>query len=146
MSTEKTIKTLKTLHDYGKEKGYRITPPREYVFEIVLNAEKPMTAYDVLDALGGKLDRPKPPTAYRALDFLVVHGFLHRIESLNAYVACSEDHKHRSSQFIICDSCGKAEEIHLCQIPEGLNSQAKGKGFSLSYWNAELHGTCSECD
>lgn len=136
---------VENLRSYGAEHGHRITAPREYVLEIVARAEKPMSAYEILDALGGKLDKPKPPTAYRALEFLVAHGFLHRIESLNAYIACAEDHKHQGSQFIICDECGRVEEIHLCHIPEPLRKQADGKGFTLSHWNTELHGRCGEC-
>ncbi len=137
--------TAKALHAYGKKHGYRITPPREYVLGIIASADKPMSAYDVLDALAAKLDKPKPPTAYRALEFLVTHGFIHRIESLNAYIACAEDHKHRGSQFMICDECGHVEEVHLCHVPESLQKQASGKGFTLSHWNAELHGRCGAC-
>ena len=137
---------IKTLHAYGKEIGHRISAPREYVLGIIASAKQPMTAYDVLDALGKKLDNPKPPTAYRALEFLMKHGFIHRIESLNAYIACAEDHQHRGSQFMICDGCGKVEEVHLCHIPDSLDKQAQAKGFTLNHWNAELHGRCRKCD
>jgi len=145
MSKQKAEAAIKALQSYGKEQGNRITPPREYALEIVASAKQPMTAYDVLDALASKLDKPKPPTAYRALDFLMQHGFIHRIESLNAYIACAENHKHRGSQFMICDACGRVEEVHLCHIPDGLSKQAAGKGFTLSHWNAELHGQCGDC-
>ena len=145
MTKKKTTAAIEALHKFGKENGQRITAPREYVLEIIAGADQPMTAYDVLDALGEKLDQPKPPTAYRALDFLVQNGFIHRIESLNAYVSCAEDHKHQGSQFMICDDCGKVEEVHMCHVPEGLNKKAQGKGFTLSHWNAELHGKCGDC-
>lgn len=145
MPKEKSKKAIQAFKVYCQDNGHRVTPPREYVLEIVASSPKPMTAYDVLDALSTKLDKPKPPTAYRALEFLIQHGFIHRIESLNAYVACAEDHKHQGSQFMICESCGRVEEVHLCHIPEGLLKQASGKGFTLSYWNAELHGRCEEC-
>lgn len=145
MSQTKSKQAVKALYAYAKENGERITEPREYVLAIIAAAKTPMTAYDVLDALAEKLDKPKPPTAYRALEFLMAHGFIHRIESLNAYVACGEDHKHRGSQFMICDSCGHVEEIHLCHIPDALNEKANGRGFTLTHWNAELHGTCSRC-
>lgn len=137
---------VKALHAYGKQHGERITAPREHVLSIVANSEQPLTAYDVLHLLGQKLDKPKPPTAYRALDFLMKHGFVHRIESMNAYVACEENHQHRGSQFMICDDCGKVEEVHMCHVPDGLNKKAEGKGFTLSHWNAELHGKCEDCD
>ena len=138
-------KALRHFHEYCAENALRVTPPREHVLSIVSKSKTPMTAYDVLDALGKKLDKPKPPTAYRALEFLTLHGFVHRIESLNAYVACAEGHKHQGSQFMICDSCGRVEEVHLCHIPEGLGTKAAAKGFTLSHWNAELHGKCGTC-
>ena len=145
MREQRAKAAVKALYEFGKENGQRVTQPREYVLGIIAAAEQPMTAYDVLHALGEKLDQPKPPTAYRALEFLVKHGFIHRIESLNAYIACAENHKHRGSQFMICDSCGRVEEVHLCSVPEGLSKQAGAKGFTLSHWNAELHGTCGKC-
>ena len=95
--------------------------------------------------MGHTLKNPKPPTAYRALDFLVEHGFVHRIESLNAYVSCDVDHKHTGSQFMICDSCDGVEEIYLCALPPKLQKKADGKGFTLHHWNIELHGTCRKC-
>ena len=146
MSKSKAQTAVKALHIYGEDKALRITQPRALVLEIIAGSKAPLTAYEVLDALGKKIDKPKPPTAYRALDFLSAHGFIHRIESLNAYVACGEDHQHQGSQFMICDSCGRVEEVHLCHIPDGLQKQASKKGFTLSHWNAELHGRCSLCD
>lgn len=136
---------LKNFKTYCSEHDLRITPPRIAVYDIVVTAQKPMTAYEVLEALGQKLDSPKPPTAYRALEFLQKHGFVHRIESLNAYIACGAGHRHHGSQFMICDSCNHVEEAHLCHVPKGLNEQIADKGFQLSYWNAELHGTCKNC-
>ena len=145
MTKQKTKAAIQALQAFGKENGHRITAPREYVLEIIASADQPMTAYDVLDALSKKLDKPKPPTAYRALEFLAQHGFIHRIESLNAYVACAEDHKHHGSQFMICQSCNRVEEVHLCHVPDGLQKQVNQKGFTLSHWNVELHGRCNRC-
>lgn len=142
MSVKEHIQYFK---DYCESNGLRVTDPRLFVFEIVLKSKTPITAYDVLDALSKKLNKPKPPTAYRALDFLCEHGFVHRIESLNAYVACEEDHHHNGSQFMVCDTCGRVEEIHLCHMPESLQKQVQKSKFRLSHWNAELHGTCGSC-
>lgn len=125
--------------------GERVTEPRRHVLEILAKSKKPLSAYDVLAQLAKKIDNPKPPTAYRALDFLVAHGFAHRIESLNAYICCSENHRHNGAQYLICDSCGNVEEIHLCHIPEPLVNQAKDKKFSTELWNVELHGKCQKC-
>ncbi len=135
----------KEFQEYCDNHGLKITPPRKAVFDIITGANKPLTAYEILDEMGSVLDKPKPPTAYRAIEFLYQHGFIHRIESLNAYISCAEDHKHKGSQFMICDQCGRVEEVHLCSIPTGLRDQAEGKGFTLSFWSVELHGTCSAC-
>ncbi|MFP4098068.1 MAG: Fur family transcriptional regulator [Alphaproteobacteria bacterium] len=123
----------------------RITAPRVHAYEIVLGEKKPVTAYDVLNKLGKHLDNPKPPTAYRALDFLTQHGFIHRIESLNAYVPCTTDHKHTGSQFLICKECGRVEDVHLCTIPPSLDKKILSAAFKPEYWNFEVNGLCSRC-
>lgn len=123
----------------------RFTEPRRHVLEIIAGAGRPMGAYDILGALGRYLQNPKPPTAYRAIEFLEEHGFIHRIESLNAYVVCGTGHRHRGSQFLICDGCGMVVEAHLCELPADLAAKAAAEGFALTRWNAELHGTCARC-
>ena len=99
-----------------------------------------MGAYDILEKLGAYIDNPKPPTAYRAIDFWKDHGFVHKIESLNAYMACCEDHMHGDAHFLICDDCHSVEEIHNHQKNENLP-----KGFVAKKTLTETHGTCQEC-
>lgn len=137
--------TLQKFEEYCTQNTLRITPPRLSALEIVHASNKPITAYEVLEEMGKTHHNPKPPTAYRALDFLEEHGFIHRIESLNAYVSCDVNHRHSGSQFMICDSCGWVEEIHLCTLPQKLQSKVEAEGFQLHHWNVELHGTCSKC-
>ncbi|MAF97220.1 MAG: transcriptional repressor [Micavibrio sp.] len=136
---------IDSLTRYCKSNGERVTPPRRFVLEIIATSPKPITAYDVLTLLNKHLDDPKPPTVYRALEFLSEHGFIHRIESLNAYIACKENHKHEGSQFMICDKCGQVEEAHLCHVPPALKAQAEQKSFKINYWNVEIHGCCKNC-
>ena len=145
MVKRKAKTAVRELESFCQKSGNRITAPREYVLEIIASSDKPMTAYDVLHELANKLDRPKPPTAYRALEFLMQYGFIHRIESLNAYVACTEDHKHHSSQYLICETCKEVDEIHLCKMPDSLKAKVTKKRFSVNHWNAEIHGVCSKC-
>lgn len=130
---------------YCQENGHRLTEPRERVLEIISAAGKPLGAYEILQRLGAYLDNPKPPTAYRAIEFWQEHGFVHRIESLNAYVSCHAGHQHSGSQYMICDECGKAEEIHMCHIPEALGKRAEAGGFRVKSWITELHGQCLDC-
>ncbi|MGH1456596.1 MAG: Fur family transcriptional regulator [Alphaproteobacteria bacterium] len=137
--------TLQSFEEYCAQHALRITPPRLNALEIVHSAQKPLTAYDVLEAMGKTQKNPKPPTAYRALDFLEEHGFVHRIESLNAYVSCDVNHHHSGSQFMICDTCGNVEEIHLCTLPQKLQDKVESEKFTLHHWNVELHGVCAAC-
>jgi Fur family zinc uptake transcriptional regulator len=125
--------------------GLRVTEPRLLVLEIIAAQEKPLGAHDILDALAQKMDKPKPPTAYRALEFWVEQGFIHRIESLNAFVPCQTDHRHEGSQFMICDRCGTVIETHLCDLPKPLADKTKAAHFEMTRWNVELHGTCEKC-
>ncbi|MEZ5919368.1 MAG: Fur family transcriptional regulator [Alphaproteobacteria bacterium] len=146
MPDSKVKAAIQNLHEIGKNNRQSITAPRVYVMEIIAGSTKPLTAYEILDTLGEKLKKPKPPTVYRALDFLVEHGLIHRIESINSYILCEENHKHSGSQFIICDSCGHAKEIHFCHLPKELESRISGEGFAMAYWNVEIHGRCSKCN
>ena len=140
-----SVNVLKTAEEFCDAQGLRFTDTRKLVLGIIAKAKKPITAYEILDKLEGKVKNPKPPIVYRATDFWQSHGFVHKIESLNALVACQEGHQHRGSQFMICDGCGKAFEIHLCHMPEEISKQAKKEGFALTFWNLELHGRCQGC-
>jgi Fur family zinc uptake transcriptional regulator len=136
---------IKTAKDYCTEHGHRLTDSRAAVLRIVSKAKKPLGAYDILEALRAYMDNPKPPTAYRAIEFWQAHGFIHRIESLNAYVACHAGHRHDGSQYLVCDNCGDVQEIHLCSVPEALKKQAGTHNFTLKRWSTELHGLCTRC-
>lgn len=143
--TKMTTIITKSAENFCDDNGHRFTDPRRFVLEIMAKTSKAMTAYDILDALGQFLDKPKPPTAYRAIEFWQDHGFIHRIESLNAYILCDAGHHHAGSQFMICDDCGDVTEAHLCHLPDGLQSKAKGQNFNVNHWSVELHGQCGAC-
>ncbi len=128
-----------------ENEGLRLTEPRRHVLEIIAAHDKPVGAYDILAALAERMDRPKPPTAYRAIEFWIEQGFVHRIESLNAFVPCRSDHRHEGSQFMICDSCGTVIESHLCDLPKPLADKTRAAHFTMSRWNVELHGMCAKC-
>ncbi len=145
MKKQDVQKLIKHVEGVCAQNGLRFTDPRRHVLEIIAASDKPMGAYDILAALGSYMDNPKPPTAYRAIEFLAGQGFIHKIESLNAFVICATDHRHNGSQFLVCDDCGKVIEAHLCHLPDDLDRAAKGVGFALSRWDAELHGTCKDC-
>lgn len=121
----------------------RMTKPRQAVFDTIHAAQKPMGAYDIIRAIS---PQPKPPTVYRALDYLCGRGMVHRIESLNAYVVCHAAHEccahAHTARFTVCDACGRVEEIgHDHHMPHGIE---KG-GFIPSRIITEIHGTCADC-
>lgn len=125
--------------------GVRLTPQRARVLELLRDATRPLKAYDLLPALGAPGRPAKPPTAYRALDFLVEHGLAHRIESLNAYVACDHAGADHPATFLICDGCGAVTEAHLHEPVKGLASAAQRQGFRFDRVAIEAHGLCRAC-
>ena len=102
-------------------------------------------AYEILSQLSKILKNPKPPTAYRAIEFWQKHNFVHRIESLNAYMACSQGHFHRGSQFLICDDCGKVVESVFSELPNSLKKNLLNSTFKPLRWNFEINGRCNQC-
>ena len=133
------------MEEFCHKNGLRFTPPRHTTLEVIAKSQTPIGAYDVIEEMGKITDKPKPTTVYRAIDFLQQHGFVHKIESLNAFVSCHAGHTHEGSQFMVCDDCGKVSEVHLCHLPKALEDQIEGTGFRLNHWNTEIHGTCQNC-
>ncbi len=123
--------------------GERLTAPRRRVLEQLLNAGGPVKAYDLMAAYDHA--RPaKPPTVYRALDFLAKQGLAHRIESLNAYVACrSEDPAHVAA-FLICDCCGAVAEAEW-DLTAQADAAAREHGYQVERVSVEARGRCPAC-
>ena len=131
--------------DFCIKNKHRYTKPREKVLKIIASSKKPLKAYDVLKQLALVLKDPKPPTAYRAIEFWEKYNFIHRIESLNAYSLCEADHLHQGSQFLICNQCGDVIESHICEIPRIIKKKIEKNIFSPKSWNLEVKGVCSKC-
>lgn len=110
------------------------------------HSEAPLSAYDILDKLRGDGLRA-PLQVYRALDKLVERGLAHRLESLNAFVACADEHCHRKGliAFAICEGCNKVEEFADAVIEERLGSWAKKTGFKVERTTMEIRGKCGVC-
>ncbi|MES1989810.1 MAG: transcriptional repressor [Pseudomonadota bacterium] len=123
----------------------KLTPIREKVLEIVWRSHKPVGAYDVLDTLARTHKAARPPTVYRALDFLMAEGLIHKIESLNAYLGCGEAGHTHESQFLICRSCGTAEEIVDDALDIALDTATKRSGFAVERKVVEIAGVCARC-
>ena len=130
---------------FCEQRGARFTPLREKVYEILLGKHGPMGAYELLDALKETESSAKPATVYRALDFLLEFGFIHRLESTNAFVACHHFGCNHPVQFLICDSCGDVAEIQSQGLQSTLDKQAQEHGFSVTTQTIEAHGLCADC-
>ena len=124
--------------------GQKLTAPRRRVLELLLKAGQPVKAYDLIAAYGTEGEPAKPPTVYRALDFLSKQGFAHRIESLNAYIACGGDDEGHAAAFLICDCCGRTSEIAPAGASE-IEKLAQARGFTLTGLTVEAHGRCEDC-
>jgi Fur family zinc uptake transcriptional regulator len=124
--------------------GESFTPLRKRVLELLLEQHGPAKAYDLLPLLDAE-KTAKPPTIYRALDFLVRMGLAHRIESLNAFVACDVGACARSTIFLICEKCGAAEEFDAGHALIDLKDAAKRDGFTITRTMIEASGLCAQC-
>lgn len=137
--------TLAAAETLAKDRGERLTPLRRRVLEIVLQSHRPVGAYDVLGALAQSGARPAPPTVYRALDFLRAQGFVHRIDSLNAFAACFAPDKAHRSHFLLCRACGRAAEIDDLALEAALEAASRRAGFQATRETVEITGVCADC-
>ena len=127
---------------YCEKHRYRFTNPRKRVLEVLLQQDKAIGAYGILALLTTDNYKPNPPTIYRAVEFWVEHSFIHKIMSLNHYVACTHFHKDKQVSFLVCDTCGMVREVHL---EKSLNNFDNLENFSTHSVLTELHGKCADC-
>lgn len=126
--------------------GLRLTALRKRVLELVWQSHKPLGAYDILAVLSEQDGRrAAPPTVYRALDFLLDNGLVHRIASLNAFVGCSHPTHIHQGQFLICRNCHAAIELEHPAISAAIVSGAQSVGFVVEGQTVEVLGLCAGC-
>lgn len=126
-------------------KDLRFTPLRRRVLELVWSSHKPVGAYALLDQLRDEDLGSAPPTVYRALDFLIENGLIHRIERMNAFIGCSHPDEAHRGFFLICSDCGNAEELHSDSLSETISASANRRGFAARDMTLEVTGTCADC-
>ena len=124
--------------------GRRFTEMRKKVFELVWRRHKPVGAYQILEMLQ-KEGRAAPPTVYRALDFLLEMGLVHRIASLNAYVGCCEPGTLHDGQFLICESCHALAELDAAAVTRAIERSAESLDFEVRRNTVEILGLCAAC-
>ena len=134
-----------------QQQGVRLTAQREQMLGLLLQAAGPMTAYQLLEAFAATgHSGAKPMTVYRALDFLVQAGLIHRLASTNQYLPCEHlscDHAHNPmAQFLICDDCQSVQELDIpVQTLNAMRANAEQAGFHITSHQFEMHGRCQQC-
>lgn len=134
--------------------GARLTPLRRQVLGLVLESDQPIGAYALLDRLKESRSGAAPPTVYRALEFLLERGFVHKVERLNAFIGCRsataphdhDDHDHAHTvQFLICGKCGRVQELEDESVRSALANAASRAGFAPGRMTVEVEGVCRDC-
>ncbi len=136
---------MDTARTLCEQRGLRMTPVRRRVLELVWQNHKPTGAYDLLAQLSEEGFNSAPPTVYRALDFLLELGVVHRISSLNAFVGCDHPGHEHDTGFFICKECGNATELPANEIKKLHETLVKKFSFSIETSNHELTGLCQNC-
>jgi len=127
-----------------KRRGGGMTPLRQKALTLLLEADGPTKAYDLLTRLrddGGA----KPPTVYRTLGFLLKMGLIHRVESLQAYAPCRDWSHDHAPAFLICDACGAVEEIDVGESLVSFTRESRRVGFKAGAAVVEIRGACATC-
>ncbi len=128
-----------------RERGVRLTTQRRQILELVCASPRPLGAYEILEQLRAVLPNPTPPTVYRALDFLLAQGLVHKLESLHAYVGCTHPEHPHAAQFLICAACGEVQHFADEQFERDLEAAEAAAGFAAERRVVELIGTCAAC-
>ena len=136
---------LQAADQYFQKTGVRFTPLRRRVFEIILRAGKPIGAYDILKHLRDHGKIAAPISVYRVLDFLIEQRFVHRLATINAYMACVTPEDPHAAQFLICQCCGSVSEISDPAIDKTIAEGAATAHFKVSYPLVEIMGICADC-
>ncbi len=142
-SPDEVSASLRWAEARARERGLQWTGPRRRVYELLLEAGGPVKAYDLMDLFSD--DKPaKPPTVYRALEFLEAQGLAHRIPSINAFVACEVDGADHAPAFLICDCCGATQEFQPGPVRTAANA-ARAHDFTPRAVALEVRGRCRRC-
>jgi Fur family zinc uptake transcriptional regulator len=138
-------KALASAEKLCEERGVRFTPLRRRVLELIWSNHESAKAYDLLDSLKAFDPAAKPATIYRALDFLLEQGFIHRVESLNAFVGCNEPEHRHELLLLICERCHTVEERPATKLMAAAAQEIESAGFEPRRRSFEVHGLCAEC-
>lgn len=137
---------LAAARDLCLGRGVRLTDLRLQVLELIWQNHKPLGAYTLMEMLAkANTRRVAPPTVYRALDFLLEQGLIHRINVLNAFIGCPSPGTKHQSHFLICRACGVAIELDEPTLGQQIQQVAVGAGFTVEAQALEVSGLCANC-
>ena len=128
-----------------RQQNARLTTIRERVLELIWQSHKPLGAYDILAQLGTEGHNAAPPTVYRALDFLLQYGLVHRIASLNAFTGCTHAGESHRGLFLICRQCGNVLELESAPVTQAIDDTARAEAFRPEQVTLEITGLCPRC-
>ena len=130
-----------------RSRGARLTPIRRDVLGVLYSTHRPLGAYDIADVLAGQGRRKLAPiTIYRALEFLMAEGLVHRLASRNAFVACPHQHAPQDLvAFLICEGCGGVDEMSSAPLGRALSGLLKAERFEPHLQVLEISGRCAHC-
>ena len=137
--------TLAQADEQCSDQGLNLTPVRRRALEILLREHRALGAYDLLAHLAQEGLGSQPPVAYRALDFLVKAGLAHKIEALNAYIACAHPGSEHAPAFLICRKCDSVAEADTALDKGRLGAAARAAGFRIERTVVEAQGLCPAC-
>ncbi len=137
--------TLQRAEAHCAQAGLKFTPVRRRTLEILLREHRALGAYELLAQLAEDGLGSQPPVAYRALDFLVKAGFAHKIEALNAYIACTHTGEAHAPAFLICRKCNSVAETETTPAGGRLGDAARAAGFQIERTVVEAQGLCPDC-
>ena len=136
---------LEQAENLCQQRGSRLTDLRRRVLEIIWNSPTPLGAYAILDVLRDDGRQGAPPTVYRALDFLLEQGLIHRLATLNVFTGCRRPDCRHSGQFLICRDCGQVDELSDPAIEDLLRAEAAARRFEVLTQMVEVLGRCPDC-
>ncbi len=137
--------SIEKIGEHCVKAGLQLTPVRRRVLEILLQEHRALGAYELLDFLRDEGLGSQPPVIYRALDFLVNNGFVHKIERLNAFVACTDPSHDHAPTFLICKACDAIAESQTELETSVLAKAANDAGFKIERTVVEAEGICPKC-
>jgi Fur family zinc uptake transcriptional regulator len=138
-------KAIRTAEHLCTERGARFTPIRRKVLELIWESHRAVKAYDLLDRIRPVEHAAKPATVYRALDFLIEQGLIHRVESLNAFIGCNCSERQHELLLLICKRCQEVEERPALEVMKAVAKEIQQAGFIVHRKAIEVQGICARC-